>query len=314
MGQTWGQTGRTPVFLPTQPDKHGDRRDVPRFFSLRNRDEAGLAAIGYRLLWPSSFSRGQGTRSNLFQSNHELGCAQRSTRMGGVSQGRHIGGGLRVCQKFTPVGRGPSPAPALRFQHGIWAPHAAVRRCARPSPQSRCRHHPRTHRIQFDIAQRCPQVGFVQRTGIKSPLPYMPARRLPRIPVGSVASMRVFERLRERRRGLRNSDQVHVIRHQAVAQQRETVQLGVLPEQLQISEAIGIAGENDLSGIPPLRNMMGNVENYDTRQAGHSKKITERTRSIDRRCPGFSFVIPRSGGNNRGTSRLSPCFCPHVSL
>src|SRR6185312_15581247 len=80
--ETWGQTGRTPI-LPNQ-------------FSLSNRDEAGLAGLGYRLLGPSSSSRGQGTRSYLFKCSHELGCAQRSTRMGGVSQCWQIGDCLRL--------------------------------------------------------------------------------------------------------------------------------------------------------------------------------------------------------------------------
>ena len=112
-------------------------------------------------------------------------------------------------------------------------------------------------------------------TRIKPPLPYVPARRLSGIPVRSVASVGVFERLRERPRVQRNSDQVHVIRHQAVTQQRETVQLRVLPQQLQIGEAIGIAGENDLSGIATLRNMMGNIHRDHARKSSHNEKISE---------------------------------------
>jgi hypothetical protein len=118
--------------------------------------------------------------------------------------------------------------------------------------------------------------------------------------------MRLFERLRQRLRGVRNSDQVHVIRHQAVSQQRETVNLGVLPQQLKISDAIRIARENDLSRIPPLRNMMGNVDDHNAREPSHSKKISEIMRSAHNLCLGFGFVIPRSGGTNWGTSRLSP--------
>src|SRR5438128_46434 len=51
--------------------------------------------------------------------------------------------------------------------------------------------------------------------------------------------------------------------------------------------------------------MMGNVNDHDTRQSSHRKKITEMTRSADNDGLGFVFVIPRSGGNNPGTSRLS---------
>jgi hypothetical protein len=83
---------------------------------------------------------------------------------------------------------------------------------------------------------------------------------------------------------------------------------GIPPQKLKIGDAIGIAGENDLPGIPPLRNMMGYADNHDARQPCHSMKITEQTRSADNLCPEFRFVIPRLGGNNWGTSRLSPGF------
>jgi hypothetical protein len=36
-----------------------------------------------------------------------------------------------------------------------------------------------------------------------------------------------------------------------------------------------------LSGISPLRNMMRNADDHDTRQSSHRKKITEMTRSAD---------------------------------
>jgi hypothetical protein len=34
-----------------------------------------------------------------------------------------------------------------------------------------------------------------------------------------------------------------------------------------------------LSGIPPLSNMMGNADDYDTRQPSHRKKLTGMTQS-----------------------------------
>jgi hypothetical protein len=95
--------------------------------------------------------------------------------------------------------------------------------------------------------------------------------------------MRLLERLRKGFGGTGNSDQVHVIRHQAVAQKREAVELKVLPHQLKIGHAISIAGQNNLSGISPLRNMMGNVGNDDARQPSHGKKIPELIVSADTR-------------------------------
>jgi hypothetical protein len=94
--------------------------------------------------------------------------------------------------------------------------------------------------------------------------------------------MSLFERLRQSLWSLRNRDQVHVIRHQAVAQQRQSVELRILPQQLKVSNAIRIAGQNHLSRIPPLRNMMGNVDDHDTRQPSHRKKLTGMNRSVQR--------------------------------
>jgi hypothetical protein len=93
--------------------------------------------------------------------------------------------------------------------------------------------------------------------------------------------MCLFERLRESLWSLRNCDQVYVIRHEAVAQQRKSVKLRILSQQLKVGDAVRIAGENYLSRISPLRNMMRNVDDHDTRQSSHRKKITGMTRSAD---------------------------------
>ncbi len=262
--------------------KPGDRRDVHQFFrKLSNRDEAGLPAICCGLLGPPSLSWSERTRSQLLKSFHEILTPQRSPGVRAVPQYVQVGCRLRVIDELPPLGSCPPLPPAFHFQHRVWGCRTKVSRGARPSPQFRRRHHACAHRIQLDIAQRCPQMRFIQRTGIESPLPYVPGRRLLGIPVCRVASMRLFERLRERLRGSGNRDQVHVIRHEAVAQQGESVTLRILPQQLKVSDAVRIAGENDLSGIPPLRNMMRNVDDHDTRQPSHSMKIAEITWPAD---------------------------------
>jgi hypothetical protein len=68
---------------------------------------------------------------------------------------------------------------------------------------------------------------------------------------------------------------MYVVRHEAPTQQRKTVELGIFSQQVEVSDAVGIIGQNDLSGVATLRNMMGNVHDDDARQAGHWKKISE---------------------------------------
>jgi len=88
--------------------------------------------------------------------------------------------------------------------------------------------------------------------------------------------MGLFESLPQSFAGPGNDDQVHVIRHQAVTQQREAVQYAIVPEELEVSAAVRVIGQNYLPGIPPLRNMMGNVSNDDAGQSSHAQKISER--------------------------------------
>ena len=53
------------------------------------------------------------------------------------------------------------------------------------------------------------------------------------------------------------------------------MELGIFSQQVGVSAAVRIIGENDLSGVATLRNMMGNVDDHDARQAGHWKKISD---------------------------------------
>jgi hypothetical protein len=85
------------------------------------------------------------------------------------------------------------------------------------------------------------------------------------------------------------------------------MQVGVLPQQLKISDAIRIAGENYLSRIPPLRNMMGNVCDNDTRQPSHTKNITE----LAPPTAVLYFVLCRNSHIGREIIGVRPV-CPQV--
>ncbi len=75
--------------------------------------------------------------------------------------------------------------------------------------------------------------------------------------------MRLFERLPKRIWPVRHRDQVHMVRHQAVAQHPKAMQLRVLAQQSQIYGAISIVGENDLSGVSSLRHVVRDIDDYD---------------------------------------------------
>jgi hypothetical protein len=52
-----------------------------------------------------------------------------------------------------------------------------------------------------------------------------------------------------------------VIGHQAVAEQRESIELYVLAQEVEINSALGIARQNELPRIATLRYVMRNI-NY----------------------------------------------------
>ena len=59
---------------------------------------------------------------------------------------------------------------------------------------------------------------------------------------------------------------MHVIGHQTVAQERDLVELEILPQQLEISGAVGVVGEDELSGIAALGNMMREIRKCGDRR------------------------------------------------
>ena len=93
--------------------------------------------------------------------------------------------------------------------------------------------------------------------------------------------MRVFQCVGQRVRGAGDSDEVHVIGHQAVSKQRKAVEFRVLLEKIEISGAVAGMSENDLSGIPPLRNMMRDIGHHYARQTRHAEKIAEARNGND---------------------------------
>jgi hypothetical protein len=124
---------------------------------------------------------------------------------------------------------------------------------------------PIAHRIHLNIGKRRPEVGVVERTGIESPLPDMAAGRHARVPVACVAAMGMLESLRQGLRGSGNYDQMHVIGHQTVAQQGEAMECRILPQQLEVGNAVGVVGQNYLSRVAALGDMVGDVNDDHAR-------------------------------------------------
>ena len=93
--------------------------------------------------------------------------------------------------------------------------------------------------------------------------------------------MGVLEGERQRVGSARDDDQMNMIRHETIAQQREVMEVRITSKQIEIHCPVGIAGENELPGISTLGNVMGYVDNDDASQASHIRQ-SSRKRPV---CP-----------------------------
>ena len=72
--------------------------------------------------------------------------------------------------------------------------------------------------------------------------------------------------------GMRDDDQVDVIGHEAIAGNGKPMQSGVVTQQVEIDEAVGIAIENELPAITALRDVVGHIDGDYASKAGHRKE------------------------------------------
>lgn len=91
--------------------------------------------------------------------------------------------------------------------------------------------------------------------------------------------MRVLESQSQRICFARNHDQVNVIGHEAVADQRKLMQRSIVPEQVKIDQPFGIGSQNELPGISTLGNVVRYIDGNHTSQTGHAYKITDNVPS-----------------------------------
>jgi hypothetical protein len=201
-------------------------------------------------------------------------------------------------------------------------------RGARPSPGLRVCDQSRPHRIELRIPQCFPEVRLVQGTGIVPPLPNMAARVVSRVPVGRIPPVRVFQGQCQPIGFVGDHDHVNMIGHEAVANQRHTVELSILSQQIEIDHAISVGVQDKSSPIPTLCDMVRYINGNDPSQACHASDII-RKRSVcpqvsppgfpPRFPPGFlrfpprfppGFLSPgfRSGGCHEDYPRTAPGF------
>ena len=93
-----------------------------------------------------------------------------------------------------------------------------------------------------------------------------------RIEVRSEASVSVLEGPSQRFGLSGNHDQVDVIRHQAVTDQREGVKPALALEQVEVDESVGIGFEDALARVSALCDMVRDIDCDDASESGHKRK------------------------------------------
>src|SRR5258708_39951833 len=84
---------------------------------------------------------------------------------------------------------------------------------------------------------------------------------------------------------------MHVIRHQAVAKQGQSVNLDVLAQKIEIHQSFCILRKQELPRVAPLRDMVRNVGDNDTSQTSHRRNLSENVPSV----PGFRGAFDAGG-------------------
>lgn len=79
--------------------------------------------------------------------------------------------------------------------------------------------------------------------------------------------------LRQDRRAVRHGDQMHVVAHQAIAEQRNLLLLTVEAQRFDVMDAVQVGFEDSLAVIAPLRNVVRHAHRNHANQSSHGRSI-----------------------------------------
>jgi len=114
----------------------------------------------------------------------------------------------------------------------------------------------RTNGIKLDIFHCQPKVTLIQRTGIEPSLPKVAAPAMKVVDILRIAKVCPADGFGQRILLVRDSDDMDMIAHQAVADQLQRILVRLPFQKLQIHPAIIIDKEHTLTVVPALRDMM----------------------------------------------------------
>jgi len=100
------------------------------------------------------------------------------------------------------------------------------------------------------------------------------------------------------------------------------MQAGVVPQQVEVNEPVGIGRQDELTGIPALRNMMRCVDRNHASKTSHETQGTRKPRALQGEKRWKTSRLPRKSLENRyfhtfgesGAHVDCPWFCRPGSL
>ena len=120
------------------------------------------------------------------------------------------------------------------------------------------------------------QVRRTQRAGIETVLPKMSAPRQTAVPVLRIPAMHPLQHRRQLGPVNGHQNEVDVVAHQAVSEDRQLRQTGLLAQQTKVHATVHARAENRLARAPALRNMVCHTGHDEPRKSRHLSQSVPR--------------------------------------
>src|SRR5271157_3031230 len=135
--------------------------------------------------------------------------------------------------------------------------------------------------------------------GLETVLPKMSAPRQTAVPVLRIPAMHPLQHRRQLGPVNGHQNEVDVVAHQAVSEDRQLRQTGLLAQQTKVHATVHARAEDRLARAPALRNMVRHTGHDETRKSRHLSQSVPR-------MPRKSLTKPHSDTSGRPLLPFSP--------
>jgi hypothetical protein len=144
-----------------------------------------------------------------------------------------------------------------------------LRSGTRPGPVGCVRDDSGADRILVNVAERRLQMGLVQGERRESLLPEVPGPASPRIHQLGVVRVNGPKKSRQRVGPIGNEDQVNVVRHEAVGENRNTGRTDSLAQERLVEPVVSFPEEDHHAASAALGDVMGDARDHDASDSHH---------------------------------------------